>query len=161
MSRINGHEERINTALAVAFQREGRVPFTPATPITIAELFEQAPGDGEEELKIKAETLLRFLYFCFQDGPHPGCTLRMLYLLAQRLAPELVLSMNGAELADIFGETRAAWSARNNRIFTGYLKARGFKAAKGRLQKSDAAAAKYASAARGNTNRRGKVKRAA
>jgi len=69
--------------------------------------------------------------------------------------------MSGAELADMLGETRAAWSARNKRIFTGYLKARGSKAAKGALQKSDSASAKYALAARGNTNRRGKFKHAA
>lgn len=161
MTRINGHEERISRALAVAYQREGRVPVEARTPMTFAELFEQAPGDGEEEAKIKRETATRLLHFVFQDGPHPGCALRLLYLMAQRLAPELVLNMSGAELADMVGETRAAWSARNKRIFTGYLKARGFKAAKSRLQKSDAAVAKYASAARGNTNRRGKVKRAA
>lgn len=161
MSKINGHEKRINTALAVAFQREGRVATETSTPVTIAELFEQAPGDGEEEMQIKAETAMRLLHFCFQDGPHPGCTMRLLYLLAQRVSPELVLNMSGAELADIFGETRAAWSARMKRMFTGYLKARGAKGAKGRMQKSDTAVAKYALAARGNTNRRGKFKRAA
>lgn len=161
MARINGHEERMNAALAVAYQRDGREAITTATPMTFAQLFEQAPGDGEEELKMKAETVTRLLHFIFQDGQHPGCTTRLLYLLAQRLAPELVLNMTGAELADMLGETRAAWSARNKRIFTGYLKARGSKAAKGRLQKSDTASAKYALAARGNTNRRGKFKRAA
>ncbi len=161
MSRINGHEARINTALAVAYQREGRAAITTASPMSLAELFEQAPGDGDEAMAIKNETAVRFLHFVFQDGAHPGCTTRLLYLLAQRLAPELVLGMSGAELADMLGETRAAWSARNKRIFTGYLRARGSKAAKGRLQKSDTASAKYASAARGNTNRRGKFKRAA
>lgn len=156
MSRVNGHEQRINTALAVAFQREGREAVTIATPMTLAEIFEQAPGDGEEDLKMKGETVVRLLHFIFQDGPHPGCTTRLIYLLAQRLAPELVLNMNGAELADMLGETRAAWSARNKRIFTGYLKARGVKAAKGRMQKSETHALRCASAARGNTNRRGK-----
>jgi hypothetical protein len=161
MSRVNGHEERMNTALAVAMQRFGREAITLNTPMTFAALLEQAPGDGEEELKIKAETLVRILHFIFQDGPHPGCTTRLVYLLAQRLAQELVLGMSGAELADMLGETRAAWSARNKRIFTGYLKNRGFKAAKGRMQKSDTAARKSAAAALGNTNRRGKFKKAA
>lgn len=161
MTKVNGYEERMNTALAVAYQREGRTVVEANTPLTFAELLELAPGDGEQERRLQMETLLRLLFFIFQDGPHPGCTTRILYLLAQRLAPELVLCMSGAELADMLGETRAAWSARNKRIFTGYLKARGAKAAKGRLQKSDTAVAKYASAARGNTNRRGKFKRAA
>lgn len=157
----NGHEARINSTLAVAFQREGRFAITTTTPMSLAELFEQAPGDGEEEQRIKSETVVRMLHFIFQDGPHPGCTIRLLYLLAQRLKPELILNMSGAELADMLGETRAAWSARNKRIFTGYLQARGAKGARGRHQKSSTAAAKYALAARGNTNRRGKYKCAA
>lgn len=197
MTKVNGHEERMNTALAVAYQREGREAITTATPITLAEVMERAPVGAEEEREelreqatdairekfgaagegmiarllhvhaaveaeaIRRETLLRLLHFQFQDGPHPGCTTRLVYLMAQRVAPELVLCMSGAELADMLGETRAAWSARNKRIYTGYLKARGAKAAKGRHQKSDTADAKYASAARGNTNRRGKFKRAA
>jgi len=161
MSRINGHEARMNTALAVAYQREGREAITTATPMTFAELFELAPGDGEEERRLQMETVARLLFFIFQDGAHPGCTTRLLYLLAQRLKPELILSMNGAELADMLGETRAAWSARNKRIFTGYLKARGVRAAKGRNEKSDTHAERCASAARGNTNRRGKYKHAA
>lgn len=161
MSRINGHEARINDVLRVAYQREGRAVITSETPLTIAEVFEQAPGDGEEELRIKGETVMRFLMFIFQDGPHPGCTMRLLYLLTQRLKPELLLNMSGAELADMFGETRAAWSARQIRMFNGYLRARGARAVKGRNQKSDTASASYALAARGNTNRRGKTKRAA
>lgn len=162
MTKVNGHEARMNTALAVAYQREGREAVEMNTPMTFAELFEErAAGDSDEVPQIRRETVIRMLHFVFQDGPHPGCVTRLVYLLAQRLAPELVLSMSGAELADMIGETRAAWSARNKRIFTGYLKARGAKAAKGRMQKSDTASAKYASAARGNTNRRGKFKRAA
>lgn len=161
MTKTNGHEERINTALAVAYQREGREAITTATPMTFAQLLELAPGDGEQERLLQMETLVRLLFFVFQDGPHPGCTLRLLYLVTQRLKPELVLAMSGAELADMLGETRAAWSARNKRIFTGYLKARGAKAAKGRMQKSDTHAQRCASAARGNTNRRGKFKKAA
>jgi hypothetical protein len=197
LTKVNGHEARINTALAVAYQREGREAVEMNTPMTLAQIMEPAPAgfvDERDDLfeqcrdamrtkfgaagetmvsrllhvhaaveaeSIRRETLLRLLFFQFQDGPHPGCTTRLVYLLAQRLAPELLLNMCGAELADMLGETRAAWSARNKRIFTGYLKARGAKAAKGRMQKSDTAAAKYASAARGNTNRRGKFKRAA
>lgn len=161
MSRVNGHEARINEVLRVAYQREGRAAITSETPMTIAQVFEQAPDDGEQELKIKAEAVIRLLLFIYQDGPHPGCTMRLLYLLAQRLKPELLLNMSGAELADIFGETRAAWSARNKRLFTGYLQARGAKGARGHTQKSETAVRKYASAARGNTNRRGKFKQAA
>lgn len=161
MSKINGHEQRINTALAVAFQKEGREAITTATPMTLSEMFEQAPGDNDEVSQIRSETVNRMLHFIFQDGAHPGCTLRLLYLLAQRLAPDLILNMSGAELADMLGETRAAWSARNKRIFTGYLKARGSKAPRGSNQKSDTHAERCASAARGNTNRRGKFKHAA
>lgn len=151
----------MNAVLATAFQREGRVAVEASTPRTMAELFEQAPGDGDEEMRIKMETAVRLLHFCFQDGAHPGCTMRLFYLLTQRLAPELVRRMSGAELAELFGETRAAWSARNKRLFTGYLKARGARAAKGHFQKSDTHAARCAAAQRGNTNRRGKMRLAA
>ena len=155
MSRINGHEERINRALAVAFQREGRSAVTMESPMSLAEVTEEG-GEGDEIIRAKMEAVAGMLYFIFQDGPHPGCTLRLLYLMAQRIKPELLLHMSGAELADMLGETRAAWSARNKRVFTGYQQARGLRAARGVFQNSESAAAQYALAARGNKNRRGK-----
>ena len=155
---FDANEARINRVLAVAYQREAATQLHCGRPMTFGEILDQAPGDGESEILIKAETAIRLLMFMFQDGPHPGCVMRVVYLLAQRLKPELVLNMSGAELADMIGETRAAWSARNKRIFTRYLEERGVKASRGRLQKSSAACAKYAVAALGNTNRRGKTK---
>jgi hypothetical protein len=164
LSKINGHEARINNVLAVAYQRGGRESITRATPATMAELFEiaeladRAAEDDEAGEKTLSEGAIRMLQFAFAEGGHPGCVLRRVYMLAQRLSPALVANMNGAELGDIFGETRAAWSARIQRVFTGYLKARGSKAPNGRMQKSATAAARYAAAATGNTNRRGKFK---
>lgn len=161
MSKINGHLSRINDVLRTAYQREGREVITNENPMTIAQIFEAAPGDGEEEMRLMCQAAKRLLIFVFQDGPHPGCVMRLTYLLAQRISPELILNMSGAELADIFGETRAAWSARQIRMMNGYLKSRGAKAVKGRNQKSDSAVASYSSSAMGNTNRRGKTKAAA
>lgn len=148
-------EIRIHRVLTTAYQRERTGEIHSPEPMTVRDIFEQAPGDGEEEMRIKTETTRRLINFLFQDGPHPGHTLRLLYLLTQQIAPEQILNMNGSELADIFGETRAAWSARVKRIFNNYLSKAGAKGFKSRTQRSETARAAYAAGARGNTNRRG------
>jgi hypothetical protein len=150
----DSHEARINDELRIAYQREKRGGPEADRPMELDEVFEAAPGDGEDEMRIRRETVIRMLYFIFQKGCHPGQTLRLLYILTQRLSPELILHMNGTALANIFGETRAAWSARMLLIFNGYLAANGQKAIKYAAQKSDTARAKYAAAAIGNSNRR-------
>jgi hypothetical protein len=153
------NEARINRVLAAAHHREASALMYGRLPMTIGELVDgRAPSDDDDVPQIRNETVVRMLHFVFQDGPHPGSVTRLIYLLAQRLTPDLVLRMSGSEMADMLGETRAAWSARNQRIFTGYLRARGTKGAKGRSDKSEAARVKYAAAQLGNTNRRGKLK---
>jgi len=155
---IDPNEARMNRALAVAYRRDGRSAGETQAPTTLGELVEGcAESDGDEVARVRSETVVRMLHFLFQDGPHPGSVTRLVYLLAQRLSPGLILRMNGSELADMLGETRAAWSARNKRIFTGYMEARGSRAARGLNQKSTTVCEKYARAQLGNQNRRGKT----
>ena len=155
---IDPNEARISRVLATAYQRERAAQAHENTPMTFGDIFDPAPDDGEELMKAKQEAVIRMLCFIFQKGPHPGNVMRLVYLLAARLKSDLILNMNGSELADLFGETRAAWSARNQKMFTGYLRACGSHAAKDPRQKSDSVCAKYAVAQLGNTNRRGKFK---
>lgn len=164
MSKFTEHEARINRVLAQAFQRETRVGNRTTAenePMTHEEVSEPAHGDSEDIHRAQIEAVQRLLYYIFQDGVHPGCTIRRLYFIAQKMSPALVLHMSGSELAEMLGETRAAWSARVQRLFTGYLRSRGYKAVSGGHQKSETHALRCAEAARGNTNRRGKTKKKA
>jgi hypothetical protein len=150
------HEGRINRVLAVAYERENRQG-AKALPMALEEVLDgRAPNDGDEVPTIRRETACRLLTFLFQNGPHPGAVVRLVYLLAWRTMPELVLNMNGSELAEMMGETRAAWSARNKKMFTDYLRKKGFKATLCHGMKSESACTKYAAAAMRNTNRRGR-----
>lgn len=99
----------------------------------------QAAGSAGE-----AEAARRFLVFCFSGRFCPGMHLRNLYALAQVFAPDLIKHMTGEDLAIIFGETRAANSARL-KMLDAYGRAPG---AKGSGQRRAARAA-----ARGNRSR--------
>jgi len=92
----------------------------------------------------EARAARRFLEFCFAGRPDPGQWLRNLCALAQVFAPDLILHMTGEDLAIIFGETRAANSARL-KMLDAYGRAPG---AKGSGQRRAARAA-----AQGNRSR--------
>lgn len=137
-------EQRIARVLRTAHLREEAAPVDFAKPFDFSEIFDASDASDSEENRIRAETLDRILLFLYADGIHPGCVMRRTYLLAHRSRPELLKHMSGAELAEMFGETRAAWSARAIRLFEGYAKARGGRALHAWNSKSETARATYA-----------------
>ncbi len=89
-----------------------RALVTIETPRTFAEALEGSSENNEDIFRVRAETALRMLMFIFRDGPHPGWTMRNLYILAHRLKPELLQGMPVESSGAMFGETREAFQAR-------------------------------------------------
>jgi hypothetical protein len=151
------HEQRINSALALAAARRGYRQDSVCTHTPLDDLIEaeEAAQRGEIEPSVVVN---RFLDFVWADGPHPGHLLRRCIAIAKGFQrDDLLRHMTLAELGMMLGETRAAQSWRVKKIFAEYRKRSGAKQAyKARFQKTEEASLKYARAQRGNTNNRGK-----
>lgn len=162
-------EGRIEDALKQGAQREERrrqkewldykadlVSFrTPADEVMLKEEAENFISAGERNVAAATEFFWRFFDFVFAEGPHPGWVLRRLYALARIYRPDLIAHMNGTDLADMFGETRAAQSFRLRCIFD-HLGISQISS----VSKKRSASAVYAASARGNKSRKnGKKKK--
>jgi len=153
------HELRINTVLGKVHRREGGdfdLPDnrTPLTDLLAKELIGE--GGHEEsagEWAIRDEAFSRLLGYIFADGPHPGVTMRRLYALAYAKDKSLIRNMSMTDLAQMFGETKAAQSWRINRMYTDYLKSTGMRGCKIPGQKSESARETYSDLQQGNKNR--------
>lgn len=149
------HELRIERVLGVVYRRNGYEIPDNRTPLD--ELIAAEDGDDEElRAEVMSESFNGLLDYFFADGPHPGAVMRRVYAVAWALKPGLTGDMTQADMARMFDETRAAMSWRVKKIFEGYLASKGFRGCKAPGQKSSEACAKYAIAAQGNRNRRGK-----
>lgn len=104
-------------------------------------------GGGEGQLP-RVDILRALLRFIFSDGPHPRSAARRLYFIAHTFAPEHIVNMTEADLAELFGEGKANVSAAINRLF-GDIKAN----IPG--HKSRGARRTYARIRKGNRNRAG------
>lgn len=107
-----------------------------------------------EEFASGARLLRRFYGYIFAKGPHPRHALPRLYTTANAIAPELLLNMSQGEIAAIFGQGRAAESARARALDAKLEKITrpGASFAGG---KSTTSREKMRRAARGNKNRAG------
>lgn len=145
------HERRVEGALMRAAERlhEQVVFRTPADEVMLAEEAGAFVSEEERRWEIMADFLSRFFDFVFAEGPHPGWVLRRLYALARIYRPDLMLRMNGTDLALLFGETRAAQSFRLKCLFDelGIVEWAG-------VSKRRAASRTFSAAQRGNRNRR-------
>lgn len=156
-------EREMEEVLAKAAVR-WKVEVEPRTPLDYAilkeeaEVFEAMAAKDEDRLKFMQAVFDRIFEFLYEDGPHPGWVLRRVYLLARRYCPERMLNMNGTDLGNLFGESRAAQSWRMQKIFD-RLKASGVRGFRGGGCKTEGSRAAYAEAAGGNHNRRGKTKK--
>ena len=151
MSESSRDERRINDTLARAAQRQGYTAEAVTTHTPLDDLLQAEDGDEDQHREALGKVLLYF----FADGPHPGAVLRRVFGVTLAIRPELILNMNRADLAMMFGETRAAQSWRIKKIFSGYQRERGVKGFKARSEKSETAVAKYTRLRRGVSNRRG------
>jgi hypothetical protein len=150
------HLERIEGTLARVYRRNGYEGVSMRTPLgeVIAREEGRAPEDDPDADPIydaRSEGFRAAMRYVFADGPHPGLSMRRLYALARAIDPGLIAQMNGTDLAEMFGETRAAQSARVKMMFTGYSG----KKPKLPFQKTASARERMAAAQMGNQNRRG------
>lgn len=112
-------------------------------------------SSGEDSLEYfwQVKAVRAMFGYCCRDGYDPAAVLKNFYCLAKAFFPELLGNMSDADIAIFFDETRAAVSARRNRIVTKKLEEAGFKGTRVRCQKSASSIAKYAAAQKGNRNR--------
>lgn len=139
-------------ALAAAYRREGRTwAAGPGTALDAMLAGEAARDAGEQALRTRG--LHAWLARVWDGGAALGPALKALYVEARALAPELLLNMTGGEIAAIFGQGRAAESARVRARVNDFLRAAGCRHTTLRFQKTEASCARYAAAQRGNRNR--------
>lgn len=124
-------------------------------------LDESAEGADSVEQFVRVQTFRAMFRYCLVEGPDIAKVMKRFYGLARAYYPELLWNMSDEDLATMFDETRAAVSARRNRIVTKKLADAGFKGTRVRCQKSAASIAKYAAAQVGNKNRAKKPTQAA
>lgn len=112
----------------------------------------EAAGDSVTQF-IRVQAMRAMFRYCLVEGPDIAKVMKRFYGLGRAYYPELLWNMSDEDLAVMFGETRAAVSARRNRIVTKKLADAGFKGTRVRCQKSEGSIEKYADAQIGNRNR--------
>lgn len=154
LSPLDEHLHAVREMLAQVYRREGRNQEGVDNHTPLDALLEKEEQDSAgEEMLIGQEKLRRMMGWIFEAGPDPAAAMQRLYALARCCFPELILNMTGEEVAVIFGQGRAAESARIG-LLNAKLKAAGFRNHLFRFQKSAGSRPKYAAAQRGNQNRR-------
>lgn len=112
---------------------------------------------AEGEMKIRIDAFRAFNRFAFQDGiANIALAFKNWVAVVNRTNPELLDGVSKADLARLFGETRAATSDREIRVVEGFLKAagvKGFQLLGG--NKPESTRRRCARSAKGNQNRRG------
>ena len=139
------HIDKIHQALRAVSERNGLECVDNTTPLD--SLIDKEEEEVAEEYAIRQEAMHRLLLYIFKDGYHPGNVMRRAYALAWQFDRELIGNMNLTDMAQMFGETRAAASWRIEALFGG-LDSR----APG--TKTDTHRRRAARSAEGNTNRK-------
>lgn len=151
------HVQDVNAMLAEIYTRNGRNADAVDLRTPLSDLLAQEDGEVEEHYDAGVYMLRKFLKWVFSDGPNPKRVTQRVYLVVRAVDPALLLNMSGEEVSVIFGQGRAAESARLKMLAGLYQKA-GFTHTKIAVQKSAASRKKMSLAQMGNTNRRrGKV----
>lgn len=148
------HEERIASVLArraskAGMQAEGVTYRTPLSALLAAE-----EEDTDDTLAARSEIIGMMIDFAMQDGPHPQAVLKNFYAIVHALRPQALRGWTCQDIAELFGETKAAHSWRVKKIFKVRLEAVGARPIKARFQKPSGATANYSAAQKGNHNRR-------
>lgn len=161
MNEASAHQRRIDAIMAKAYRREGHtlLPAQAATPVDAMMAAEEAMPD--DELKIREEGVAAWRNWILQDGPHPAAVMKRVYVFLRATHPESILNLPGTDIAAIFGQGRAAESARCGLLLEKLRKKAGYKSLTMPFQKSATARRKYAEAQRGNRHRANSVRCAA
>lgn len=148
----DAHLESVRAIMAQVYDRSGRNGNGVENHTPLDALLEAEEGELPEHYDAGVAMLRRFLGWVFERGPDPAASLQRLFVVARALAPDLILNMSGEEVSVIFGQGRAAESARVV-MLNKKLEAAGFKHSTFRHQKSVTSRGKMARSARGNKNR--------
>jgi hypothetical protein len=158
MSEASAHQRRIDAIMAKAYRREGHnfAPKTAPTPLdALLAAEEQLPDD---EQRIRSEAISGFILWLFEESPHPAPVMKKLYAFVRMVRPETLWNMPGTDIAAIFGQGRAAESARCNLLLEKLKLKAGYKNLSMPFQKSATAKQKYAEAQRGNKHRANSIR---
>lgn len=146
------YDRSVHAILTAAHSRMGeQMPVDHHTPLDA--LISQEFAISGDDYEIKSEAVCAILSWLFESGPAPATVVKRLFSLTRAVKPELMLNMSGAEIAALFGQGRAAESARSRMILGETLGRVGYKNTQLPYQKSPSACAKYAQVQRGNRNR--------
>jgi len=147
------HLDAVREVLARAYRRNGGEPSAVDNHTPLDALLQQEDGVPDDFYAAGVDMLRRFLGWVFEQGPHPASVTQRIYSVTNAVCPELLLNMSGEEIAALFGQGRAAESARTI-MLNKKLKSVGFKHTTFRHQKSETARKRMALSALGNRNRR-------
>lgn len=143
----------VKDALAKAYRREGRT-WSPPPHITTIEMQLLVEDAMEpDDALIRAKAMEAWLARVWDAGPRLPEALKAIFVEARAIAPELILNMTGDEISRLFGQGRAAESARVKQRVNVFLARAGFRRTTLRFQKSETACRRYAERARGNHHR--------
>jgi hypothetical protein len=151
------HLDEVREMLAKVYRRDGRGSegVEHATPLDA--LLAKEESITEDDYGVKVATLQGLIDWFFERAD-PAAVLQRVYVVARAVRPSVLRGMSGSDISVIFGQGRAAESARLLRL-SGMITAAGFRHAAFRVQKSKTAREKMSRAQRGNRNRVGGKKR--
>lgn len=112
------HTDRIHQALKAVSDRNGLDCVDHTTPLD--SLIDKEEEETPKEYAIRQEAMQRLLMYIFKDGFHPSNVMRRVYALAWQFNRDLIGNMNLTDMAQMFGETRAAASWRIETLFGGF-----------------------------------------
>lgn len=144
--------------VCAAWQRNGgQVPWDEVVhaSVTAHDVLEGEELDGPTAAEVRREAFRALMDFIWAEGPHPLRALKRLFHITLNIDPKRVYFMNQSQLARLLNETRAAFSARDIRVWEEFLEARGFFGTRAPGKKNDAARARYSAEQKGNHCRRG------
>lgn len=145
-------------ALGAAMRRNAHL-VTPERSLTPFEelVAREASDHSDEEALIREEAIGTWLGWLFEGGIKIEEATKRLFVFARGFRPELILNMSGAEIAALFGQTRAAESHRSRKVIEATLRKAGAKFTDQPYQKSATTRRKCAASAMGNRNRANKA----
>lgn len=150
-----GKPAEIDAALARLWRRERAVLRAGGGGPSLAEMLAAERGRGEER-EVRERALVVWLQRVWRHGPAVREALKIVYVDVRAVAADVGWNMSGEEVAVLFGQGRAAESARVRREYSLQLERAGFRSTQARFQKSATTCRKYAAAQQGNQNRRAK-----
>jgi rubrerythrin len=128
-SQFSIFDQQLDRLMGQVYRRAGRdLDAEPEQETPLAELLQAEPralGDYteeerqaimREEFAIAGRYLRRWVAWVLERGPHPRHALPRFYSAVNAMAPDLLLHMTQAEIAQIFGQVRAAESARARKL---------------------------------------------